>query len=164
MPSGVVHPELGALVRITLDNPSFVKNDPNLAGELGIGVPKPIAGWAVLDTGASISCVTVDTAEALGLLTVDAVSFCGVRAGHLPADPAREHTRLRYGLLRLVGVARTFAVRLAEVRPLGNHVDQPVIALLGRDVLQFAELGWDGPSAAFDLNFRPAADAVVKEG
>ena len=153
MPSGVVHPQHGGLVRVTIDNPSYVKADPNLAGDLGIGVPRAIEGWAILDTGASISCVTVNTAEALALLTVDAVSFTGVRAGHTPASEEREHTRLRYGLLRIGGVARDFLIRMAEIRELGEHSDLPIVGLLGRDVLSNAELGWDGLSGAFDLNF-----------
>jgi hypothetical protein len=153
VPEGAVHPVHGALIRVSVDNPAYVKEDPNLSGELGIGVPKAITGLAVLDTGATHSCVVVSVAEKLSLLLLNAVEFRGVRSGSDAEVSAPQFTRLRYGLLRIEGVAQNFATQLAEIQPLGSVDDEPIIALLGRDVLNAGVLHWDGPGRAFHLEF-----------
>ncbi len=147
----------GALIRISVDNPSYVKEDPNLAGELGIGVPKAVSGLAILDTGATHSCVVVGVAEQLSLLLLNAVEFRGVRSGSDAEGAAPQFTRLRYGLLRIEGVSQSFATQLAEIQPLGSVDDEPIIALLGRDVLNAGKLHWDGPGRAFHLEFPHSA-------
>lgn len=152
-----LHPEHGALVHVLVDNPAWVKDDPNLSGDLGIGVPRPKSGWAIVDTGASCSCCTVQVAEALNLLQVDALEFRGVQSGHDRERPDRQFARVRFGVLEVSAANKRFSVRFAEVQRLGEHAGEPIIALIGRDVLRHANLTWKGPAQAFHLDFSDAA-------
>lgn len=151
MIEGRIDPVHGAVIRLVIDNPSFRKADPELAGELGIGVPRPVRGFGVLDTGASMSCVIGEVASSLSLLAVDAVEMRGVRAPHEHAR--QDYSRVRYGVLRLDGVPGEFPTGLVEIRSLGEFDGRRIIALVGRDVLQHAELAWHGAAGVFRLAF-----------
>jgi len=142
----------GALVPISIDNPVFRKGDPNLAGQLGIGVPKPVTGLGILDTGASMSCIVGGVASRLGLLEVDAITLSGVRAAHDHAEP-HETSRVRFGVLRIDGIAVEFPTKFVEVRPLGHSRGEPLLVLIGRDILGQAHLTWDGPAGTFQVSF-----------
>lgn len=152
--SGDIDPRHGAVVRITVDNPPFVKQDPNLSGQLGIGVPKPVTGLGILDTGASMSCIDASFASQLGLIEVDAIEMRGVQAAH--EEDAQGHTRVRFGVIRIEGIARNFPTRMCEIRPLGDHDGEPLIVLVGRDILRHATLTWEGERQRFHLGFSEA--------
>ncbi len=153
MPTGLLDEHHGALVRVVVDNPAFRKLDPHLSGDLGIGVPAPIRGWGILDTGASMSCVVGEAASTLSLLEVDAVEMRGVRAAH--DETSDDFSRVRFAMVHIDGLDQPLSLQLVEVRPLGEVDGVPVLMLVGRDVLDRALLGWDGPGGRFSLTFPP---------
>jgi len=103
----------------------------------GIGAHDPAVLVPMLvDTGADCTLISERLAESLRLPLVDRVIIQGVGG---PPEPVPVYAaRLRLGARRM----------LARVVAFGDE------ALLGRDVLNRLQLGWDGPAQMLELPSR----------
>ncbi len=116
-----------------------------MMSEKGESIPTPAVGWALLDTGASRTCVDGKTISGLGVSPIGLVPV-GSASGQAQHDlyPAR----LRFPGEGLdIDFSSVVSVDLA-----GQAVeDQPIIALIGRDVLARCVLVYNGPGGFFTL-------------
>jgi len=108
----------------------------------GASLPVPVSGLALIDTGASSTCIDDAIAEQLGVPAIDVVTMHSAsHAGH-PANiyPVRFEVN---GLPISLDVPRAMGAALAS---------QGLAMLIGRDVLQFCTLFYNGMSGAFTLS------------
>ena len=137
---GLLHPAWGPLVRVRLRHPGGEGTD----------------GLAILDTGASMSCVDQTAARDLQLDTPGAATWFAVsEAG------GRAASALRRGQLQLHGDARLWELDLIEVPGLHDRVHGfRAVALLGWDFLQTCQLHIDGPAGTWALGLPPVRRAT----
>jgi len=113
----------------------------DLLSQQGKPVPKPIAGKALMDTGASITAVDDSIITSLGVQPV------GVTTVHTPSGSAQQNqypARFNFpgsGLPQL-NVHQTIG---SILRPQG------IIALIGRDALSNVVLVYNGPGGFITL-------------
>jgi predicted aspartyl protease len=109
--------------------------------EQGMTIPAPVAGWAMIDTGASSTCIDAITAQQLGLPAIDVVQM-----GSASHDATEQN--VYPAMLEVVGATIRFEVPRAIGAALAN---QGLIALIGRDLLQICTLHYNGPTGQFTL-------------
>ena len=108
----------------------------------GATLPAPVSGLALLDTGASSTCIDDGIAQQLGVPVVDVVTMHSAsHAGH-PANiyPVRFAVN---GLPIALDVPRALGAALTS---------QGLAMLIGRDVLQICTLFYNGLSGEFTLS------------
>jgi predicted aspartyl protease len=106
-------------------------------------VPPAITGLALLDTGASSTCVDEAVAQQLGIAAVDVVTISS--ASHAAAQKLVHPIRLRVlGTEIVINASRAIGVPLQP---------QGFIALLGRDFLERFVLICNGPAGEMTLGF-----------
>ncbi len=108
----------------------------------GIASPGPVAGSALIDTGASTTCIDDSIAWSMGIPSLDKVLISS--ASH-PAT--QQHV---YAVtLEIVGSP----IRLEVPRAVGASLQsQGLIALIGRDFLQHCTLHYNGVIGAVTLS------------
>ena len=119
--------------------------EQNIAQQLlsqGIPLPKPIPGVALIDTGATSTCVDEGIAKQLGLPVVDVVSIAS--ASHPDAKQ-----NVYPALIEVVGIPIKFNALRAIGVPLAN---QGIQVLIGRDLLQHCTLFYNGMIGSFTLS------------
>jgi hypothetical protein len=104
--------------------------------------PQPVSGRALIDTGASITCVDAEAARQAGLAMVGTGTMTSathanevvpVFAGRLTIEPA--------------------SITVNSNRAFGpNLKNQGLIALIGRDLLANCVLVYNGPDGSFSLS------------
>jgi predicted aspartyl protease len=109
----------------------------------GKSVPNPISGLALLDTGATSTCIDDATAQVLTLPVIDrqkisTPSHDSVESNVYPALISFTGTPIKVNVLRAIGVA------------LAN---QGLIVLLGRDMLQYFTIYYNGPFGQITISF-----------
>lgn len=109
----------------------------------GDEVPKPISGFALLDTGASHTCIDDDIAKTLQLPAVDKVNMCSASHASTEQNVYPVH-------IELTGTGVEFDVNKAMGATLKP---QGIDALIGRDVLQNCMLVYNGPTGQITLAF-----------
>ena len=115
--------------------------------EQGKSIPAPSTGIALIDTGASMTCVDESVLAKLGINAVGLVSL-GTAAGYVqrPLFPAKvtfPEPKL------IVDLSRVVAVDLH-----GQTIMKlPLIALVGRDILRMCQFIYDGSGGFFTLSF-----------
>lgn len=113
----------------------------------GEEMPSPVAGLALVDTGASRTCVHGQTLSVLGVNPIGVVSV-GSASGQAQHDlfPAR---------LRFPGEGLDVEFSsVVSVDLTGQAVDdRSIVALVGRDVLSRCILVYNGPGGFFTLAF-----------
>lgn len=122
IPPRVILRERGPLIQVA------VSHEQNIAAELtkqGETLPNPISGFALIDSGASITCIDNEVAQKLSLPVIDKVNM--VSASHTseqPVYPAK---------FEIIG----FGITLNSQRSMGAELQkQGIIGLLGRDLLE----------------------------
>jgi predicted aspartyl protease len=108
----------------------------------GAPLPQPIAGRALIDTGASATCIDEGIAKQLGLPVVDTVqvatpSHASVQQNVYPAFIEVVGSSLVIDAPRAIGAA------LAA---------QDLLLLIGRDLLQFCVLHYNGTTGQITLS------------
>ena len=109
----------------------------------GQNIPKPIGGFALIDTGASLTGVTEQACQQLGIQPTGVAKIWGVSG----ADDCNCYAlaiHLPGGLGRIVG-ARVIAFKNLTGAP-------PPILLFGRDLLQRIKLTYNGPMGRVELD------------
>jgi hypothetical protein len=116
----------------------------------GQPVPAPVTGWALIDTGATLSGVHEPTALQLGIATVGQIPS-GTAAGQVMQNqyPVRFVFPGLGGVGFGVDVIRATGVNLAGSQ--WNGI--PYQALIGRDALGACVLTYNGPGALYTLSW-----------
>lgn len=100
----------------------------------GQRIPTPVAGMALIDTGASCTCIDEAAAQQLGLPVIDVVNIASASHASHPQNvyPAQ---------IELIGTQINIDAGRAVGAPLASL---GLIALIGRDVLQHALFVYNG--------------------
>jgi hypothetical protein len=130
--------QLGPVVQALLEVPPALAASLTAAGKQ---VPAPVVGYALIDTGASVSCIDANVPPRLGLQPTGSAMLTGAKGG---------------------GQSSTYAVRLVvqatqQVVEYQNMVEADLatlgyVALLGRDYLAGASLIYNGPTGEYTLS------------
>jgi hypothetical protein len=108
-------------------------------------IPTPKIGIALIDTGATRSCVHAAIMQNLGVNPIG-VAISGTAAGQVPHDLYPAHfafpaARIEIDFTSVVGVNLT-----------GQEVNgKPIVALIGRDVLSLGIFVYNGLTGAFTI-------------
>lgn len=106
----------------------------------GKPVPTPRAGLALIDTGASNTCIDDEAAKALGLPVIDVGNMLSATHQKVPCNV--------YPVL-----IATPIVNLNSPRTMGAALAaQGLLVIIGRDVLQRCNLFYNGPVGQFTLS------------
>ena len=109
----------------------------------GIALSPPQQGNALIDTGASNTCIDIAIAQALGLPVIDVTKI---------ASASHSSTECNIYPVRFV-VPGVFTMNLDIERAIGvNLQSQGIIALIGRDVLKNCTLYYNGPMGQITLS------------
>ena len=138
-PHGMALQQIGPRVRIAL---LPIKEHANSFSDKGEPLPNPVSGWALIDTGASMTCVDQEAAQKAKLAVVNSGPM--VSATHdneiVPIYAARLQIE---GIPQYVEAKSAYGVRLKS---------QGLIALLGRDMLARCIFIYNGHDASFSLS------------
>jgi len=107
----------------------------------GLEVPSKLTGYALIDTGASVTCVDGEAAASLHLPVVDVVNM--VSASH--ASTRQNVYPISLEILGAGIVVGSVMATGAELKTQG------LIALIGRDFLRFCTLHYNGVAGQFTL-------------
>lgn len=134
----------GACLQVEVNLPQLLIE---FLSEQGKPIPAPSTGMALIDTGASMTCVDESVFITLGINAIGLISL-GTAAGPVqrpifPAKVAFPEPKLVVDLSRVVAV---------DLR--GQNIqDVPLIALVGRDILRHCQFIYDGSGGFFTLSF-----------
>jgi len=113
----------------------------------GLSVPQPIQIRALLDTGASCTCVDPSVLNKLGLAPT------GIAPMHTPSTGSQAHVASQYDVsLILMHPMLTFTIHAAPVVEAQLAI-QGIQGLIGRDVLSNCLLIYDGRAGLFTWAF-----------
>jgi predicted aspartyl protease len=129
----------GPIVQVTIGV------EQNIAQQLlsqGIPLPQSVPGVALIDTGATSTCIDEAIAKQLNLPVVDVVSIAS--ASHADAKQ-----NVYPAMIEVVGIPIKFNALRAIGVPLAN---QGIQVLIGRDLLQHCTLFYNGMIGAFTLS------------
>lgn len=111
-------------------------------------IPQPAVGWALIDTGATHTCVDDDAISQLGVNPISRVEILGSSGAHeVNVFPA--HFRFPSIKNFEIDFTATIGVNI-QAQKFNN---QPIIALLGRDVLARCIFVYNGPLGMYSLSF-----------
>ena len=108
---------------------------------IGVDVPDPVSGQALIDTGASTTCVDEDVARQLALPTVD-VARMSSASGQSEQSVHPVQLDVAHSDL-IIESAKSIAADLD---------DQGLVALVGRDMLSQCTLHYNGLTGDFTLS------------
>lgn len=135
----VVMPQRGPLVQvaITLAQPFAMS-----LTQTGKQVPQPIHGMALIDTGASITCVDEEAAKAMNLPVIDVGTMHSASHSKTPSN-------LYPVQIQIIG----FPIQFQQPRTMGAALkSQGLLMLLGRDLLQRCTLFYNGLTGQITLS------------
>lgn len=138
MPPPAVLRARGPVVQVTLTVATAIAQQ---ILQQGGQIPAPVAGLALIDTGASITCVDDAAAQQIGAPVVDVVNMASAsHAGHKASVyPVR---------FEVVGLP----IALNANRAVGAALQpQGLLMLIGRDLLQHCTLHYNGTSGELTL-------------
>lgn len=108
----------------------------------GKDVPRPINGLALIDTGASNTCLDDEAARAMNLPVIDVGSMHS-------ASHAKTPSNIYPVQIQIVG----FQIQFASPRTMGAALkEQGLLMLLGRDLLQRCTLFYNGGTGQITLS------------
>ncbi len=123
----------GPLVQVTIGIEHTIAQQLLQTGQT---LPPPVAGLAMIDTGASVTCVDEGVAQQLGLPAIDVVQM--VSASHASTQQNVYPIRLEVvGVPIVINVARAIGAQLAA---------QGIQVLIGRDIMANLTLFYNGPA------------------
>jgi|SRR5208337_3121347 len=104
-------------------------------------VPTPIEGLALIDTGATTTCIDEEAASKMGLPVIDVATMASA------SEASSEHnvhpiSLIIVGSQIMINVERAMGAALAP---------QGLLVLIGRDVLVNCSLVYNGPAGSFSL-------------
>lgn len=140
----------GPILPVQVDLPSALSTKLLLSGQT---IPSPVAGVALIDTGASHTCVDERTVQRLGLQPINVTTMRGA-TGSAPTCEYLARLTFPGTPLQARDPASVLGVKLNGLAA-GNYdgYQGPFIVLIGRDVLADCVLTYDGPQGTFTLVF-----------
>ncbi len=142
-PTPAVLAQIGPVVPIQIEVPQALNKQLTAAGQ---PVPAPITGYALIDTGATMSAVDTSVIQKLG---VNPVGLASVQTAGGPQQQSLYPIRLI-----VQGVGLVLDAAQVTGSPLGMNLGGLVIiALIGRDFLQAMLMFYDGPAGEFTVAF-----------
>ena len=144
-PSGRQIPPLVALQQRGPVVQVSVSVEQNIAQQLlaqGVLLPAPERGLALIDTGATSTCIDEAAATRLNLPAIDVATIAS-------ASHASTQQNVHPIQIEVVGLPITISAPRAIAAPLAA---QGLVVLIGRDVLQHCTLFYNGPSGSFSLS------------
>ena len=122
-----------------------VSVEQNIAQQLlaqGLSLPTPERGLALIDTGATSTCIDEAAAARLNLPAIDVVTVASV--SHASTQQSVHPIQIEVvGLPITIGAPRAIGAPLAA---------QGLVVLIGRDVLQHCTLFYNGLIGSFSLS------------
>lgn len=112
------------------------------AADKGETVPQPFSGFALIDTGAAVTCVDRTAADRAGLAMVDSGFLTSV-------THEAEAVPIYAGKLDIAGLPNNIVAHRAYG---ANLTSQGLVALIGRDFLKSCILVYNGPDGSFSLS------------
>ena len=138
-PPGAGLQQLGPRVQITL---SPLEAQIKSFADKGETSPTPVVGWALIDSGASSTCIDQKTAQKAGLALVDSGPMTS-------ATHQNEIVPIFAGRLNISGLPQN----IETTRAYGANLEpQGLIALIGRDMLANCLFVYNGPDGSFSLS------------
>lgn len=108
----------------------------------GQTLPKPISGIALIDTGASSTCIDSNVAQQLQLPVVNVVNVASA-----------SHTSTKQNVYPIQIEVVGLPISIEAPNAIGAALNsQGLIALIGRDVLQHCTLFYNGITGSFTLS------------
>jgi len=139
IPPAIALTQRGPIIQVTIGI------EQNIAQQLlsqGMPLPQPVPGLALIDTGATSTCIDEDVAKQLNLPVVDVVTIAS-------ASHAETNQNVHPALIEVVGIAIKFNALRAIGVPL---TAQGLQVLIGRDLLQHCTLFSNGVTGSFTLS------------
>jgi predicted aspartyl protease len=139
IPPAIALTQRGPIIQVTIGV------EQNIAQQLlsqGMPLPQPVPGLALIDTGATSTCIDEDVAKQLNLPVVDVVTIAS-------ASHAETNQNVYPALIEVVGIAIKFNALRAIGVPL---TAQGLQVLIGRDLLQHCTLFYNGVTGSFTLS------------
>lgn len=134
----------GAFTNVDIDLPQQVAASVMAGGQTA---PPSVSGVALVDTGATLTCVHEALLTGLGLNPTGAVTS-GTAAG--PTQQSMYFARLTFPQLGWTGELPVAGVDLTG-QQVGTTPPQSIVALLGRNLLQNWMLVWNGPGGMWSI-------------
>lgn len=108
----------------------------------GTALPSPVSGNALIDTGASTTCIDDTVAQSMGLPAIDVVTMASASHASTQQNVYPIH-------MQIVGSP----IRVEVPNAIGANLQvQGIIALIGRDYLQHCTLHYNGITGAITLS------------
>lgn len=145
-PKGLI--QLGAFFPIEIQVPPAIAD---VLTKQGHPLPSPATGMALIDTGATMTCVDESLLQGLGLKPISVINS-GTASGPVQQSvyPGRLYFPSQGWTVDLAGVV--------GVNLTGQQVPlqppQPLVALLGRNFLEHFVFIWNGPGGFWTLSGR----------
>jgi len=138
------------VLRITIDThpDDRARREREFAQDMGVRPHPPANGFAFIDTGAQVSCVTRQVTNLLQLPAMAPLSISTVSPGY--AQLYAQSTRSVYARILIPELGAT-PIQAAEVNDLGHIDREPVLALLGANFLAHYRFCLYGRSRRFTL-------------
>lgn len=137
---------VGAVLPIEIHVPPIIAQTLTDRGD---PVPAPIAGMALIDTGATFTCVHEPVLQQLGLnpigVTTSGTAAGPVQQSQYPARLVSPDQAWTFDVASVIGVDLS-----GQQVPLDPPQD--LIALIGRNLLQYCVLVWNGPGGFWTLS------------
>ena len=131
--------QVGPRLQLTL---SPLEEHVKAATDKGETIPQPVGGFALIDTGAAVTCVDRAAADSAGLAMVDSGFMTS-------ATHEAEVVPIYAGKLDIAGLPNNIVTHRAYG---ANLTSQGLVALIGRDVLQRCVLVYNGLDGSFSLS------------
>ena len=139
IPPGIVLQKQGPCIQVTIGIAQSIAEQLLLQGQT---LPSPISGVALIDTGASSTCIDSDIAQQMQLPVVNVVNVAS-------ASHASTQQNVYPVQIEVVG----FPISIETPNAIGASLRaQGLIALIGRDVLQHCTLFYNGITGSFTLS------------
>ncbi len=139
VPPQAVFAQRGPVVQVTIRVAQQIATQVLQSGGT---LPPPVSGLALIDTGASTTCVDDAAAQKLQLPVIDVVKIAS-------ASHAETEQNVYPIQIEVMGLPITINAPRAVGTPLEP---QGILVLLGRDVLQHTVLVYNGPAGSLSLS------------
>lgn len=136
-PLGIL--QSGPVINIEISVPQSLAEELTRAN---IPIPRPIVGLALIDTGASSSCVDNSTITSLGIKSI------GVVDTMTPAGPKQQYRYPAHFFFPAAKINVDFgSITGADLK------DQPIMALIGRDILSNFIFVYNGTLGMYTIGY-----------
>lgn len=138
LPPPVALQQRGPVLQVSL---TVAESVAKALAQQGQPLPPPRTGWALIDTGASVTCIDDQAAQELGLPAIDVVPMASA-----------SHAQTQQNVYPVQITLSAFGFALQAPRAIGAALAaQGILALIGRDVLQICTLFYNGPAGTISL-------------